>query len=77
MPTTRSGKIVRRVIAAVSNFADVGGTPALANRKIVEQIRHQPQSEKLADGQMPCDLSEKERQEAAAFRPRRVVRGGM
>ena len=26
MPKTRSGKIMRRVIAAVSNFADVGDT---------------------------------------------------
>jgi acetyl-CoA synthetase len=49
MPKTRSGKIMRRVIAAVSNFADVGDTTTLANPEIVEQIRHQVQSEKLAE----------------------------
>ena len=67
MPKTRSGKIMHRVIAAVSNFADVGDTARLANPEIVEQIRHQVQSEKLANGEIPRDLSEKERQELAAF----------
>ena len=36
MPKTRSGKIMRRVIAAVSNFADVGDITTLANPEIVE-----------------------------------------
>ena len=39
MPKTRSGKIMRRVIAAISNFADVGDVTTLANPEIVEQIR--------------------------------------
>ena len=34
MPKTRSGKIMRRVIAAVSNFADVGDTSTLANPEL-------------------------------------------
>ena len=39
MPKTRSGKIMRRVIAGISNFADVGDVSTLANPEIVEQIR--------------------------------------
>ena len=31
MPKTRSGKIMRRVIASISNFTDVGDTTTLAN----------------------------------------------
>jgi acetyl-CoA synthetase len=67
MPKTRSGKIMRRVIAGISNFADVGDTTTLANPEIVEQIRHRVQSAKLAHGEVPRELSEKERQEIAAF----------
>jgi acetyl-CoA synthetase len=67
MPKTRSGKIMRRVIAAVSNFADVGDTTTLANPEIVDDIRHHVQTEKLARGESPRELSEKEKQEIAAF----------
>ena len=67
MPKTRSGKIMRRVIAAVSNFADVGDVTTLANPEIVDEIRHHVQSEKLAHGETPRELSEKEREEIAAF----------
>jgi acetyl-CoA synthetase len=67
MPKTRSGKIMRRVIAAVSNFADVGDTTTLANPEIVESIRHEVQSEKLARGETPRELTEQERAEIAAF----------
>ncbi len=67
MPKTRSGKIMRRVIAAVSNFADVGDTTTLANPEIVEEIRHRVQSAKLARGEVPRELSEQERKEIAAF----------
>ena len=67
MPKTRSGKIMRRVIAGISNFADVGDTTTLANPEIVEQIRHRVQSAKLAHGEVPRELSEKERREIAAF----------
>ena len=67
MPKTRSGKIMRRVIAAVSNFADIGDVTTLANPEIVEDIRHHVQSEKLARGETPRELSEKEKQEIAAY----------
>ena len=67
MPKTRSGKIMRRVIAAVSNFADVGDTTTLANPEIVDDIRHYVQTEKLARGESPRELSDKEKQEIAAF----------
>ena len=39
MPKTRSGKIMRRVLAAISNGADVGDVTTLANPDIVEEIR--------------------------------------
>ena len=39
MPKTRSGKIMRRVLAAISNRIPVGDTTALANPEVVEQIR--------------------------------------
>ncbi len=67
MPKTRSGKIMRRVIAGVSNFTDVGDVTTLANPEIVDQIQHQVQSEKVARGDEPRELSESERKEIAAF----------
>ena len=67
MPKTRSGKIMRRVIAAVSNFADVGDTTTLANPEIVENIRHHVQSEKVARGEVPRALSPQELEEIKAF----------
>ncbi len=67
MPKTRSGKIMRRVIAAVSNFADVGDVTTLANPEIVDEIRHHVQSEKVAHGETPRELTDKEREEIAAF----------
>ena len=39
MPKTRSGKIMRRVLAAISNHLDTGDITTLANPDIVEQIR--------------------------------------
>jgi acetyl-CoA synthetase len=39
MPKTRSGKIMRRVLAAISNKRDVGDTMTLANPEIVEAIK--------------------------------------
>jgi len=39
MPKTRSGKIMRRVLAAISNNLPVGDTTTLANPEVVEQIR--------------------------------------
>ncbi len=67
MPKTRSGKIMRRVIASVSNFADVGDVTTLANPEVVEGIRHQVQSAKVAKGELPRELSEAEYEEIAKF----------
>ncbi len=39
MPKTRSGKIMRRVLGAISNKKDVGDVSTLANPDIVEEIR--------------------------------------
>jgi acetyl-CoA synthetase len=39
MPKTRSGKIMRRVLAAIENHMDTGDITTLANPDIVEQIR--------------------------------------
>jgi acetyl-CoA synthetase len=43
MPKTRSGKIMRRVLAALSNNKDVGDVMTLANPDVVETIRNQVQ----------------------------------
>jgi len=67
MPKTRSGKIMRRVLAASTNFADVGDVTTLANPEIVDSIRHHVQSEKLTRGEIPRKLSEQEMAEIRAF----------
>jgi acetyl-CoA synthetase len=67
MPKTRSGKIMRRVIAAVSNFADVGDTTTLGNPEIVEEIRHYVESEKVARGEVPRELTPEEVASIKAF----------
>jgi len=43
MPKTRSGKIMRRVLAAISNNEAVGDLTALANAEVVEAIKKQVQ----------------------------------
>jgi len=67
MPKTRSGKIMRRVIASVSNFTDVGDVTTLANPEIVEQIKEQVYSTKEAKGEVQRELTEAEEQEIKAF----------
>jgi acetyl-CoA synthetase len=67
MPKTRSGKIMRRVIAAVSNFTDVGDVTTLANAEVVDGIRHQVQAAKVAKGDVPRELSDTEKAEIQAF----------
>jgi acetyl-CoA synthetase len=67
MPKTRSGKIMRRVIAAISNFADVGDVQTLANPEIVDDIRNQVQSEKVASGDAPRELTPEEEESIKAF----------
>src|SRR5487761_1662609 len=67
MPKARSGKIMRRVIASISNFTDIGDVTTLANPEIVESIRHQVQTEKVARGDQPRELSPQELEEIKAF----------
>jgi len=67
MPKTRSGKIMRRVIAAVSNFTDIGDVTTLANAEVVEGIRQQVQSAKMAKGDVPRELTDTEKAEIQSF----------
>ncbi len=67
MPKTRSGKIMRRVIASISNFADVGDISTLANPDVVEGIRHQVQSRKLQRNEVPRQLTQKELEEIRSY----------
>ncbi len=67
MPKTRSGKIMRRVIAGISNFTDVGDTSTLANPEVVDDIREHVQAEKRARGEAPKELSAKEKEEIGQF----------
>jgi acetyl-CoA synthetase len=57
MPKTRSGKIMRRVLAAISNNLDTGDISTLANPDVVAQIRELVQGRgvgTLKDG--PADI---------------------
>jgi acetyl-CoA synthetase len=67
MPKTRSGKIMRRVIAGISNFADVGDVTTLANPEIVDEIQRHVQSEKVARGETPRELTPQELEEIKRF----------
>jgi acetyl-CoA synthetase len=67
MPKTRSGKIMRRVIAGVSNFTDVGDITTLANPDVVDGIREQVQNEKRARGEVPRELTAQEKEEIKTF----------
>ncbi|MGI0151830.1 MAG: AMP-binding enzyme, partial [Thermoplasmata archaeon] len=67
MPKTRSGKIMRRVIAGISNFTDVGDITTLANPEVVEEIRVQVQKAKEERGEVPKSLTDKEAEEIKAF----------
>jgi len=59
MPKTRSGKIMRRVLAAISNRRDVGDVTTLANPDVVEQIRIMVQGKDAAKTQeeLPEDIA--------------------
>ena len=67
MPKTRSGKIMRRVIASISNFTDVGDITTLANPEIVEEIQQHVQAAKVAQGEAPQELSAAELAEIQRF----------
>jgi acetyl-CoA synthetase len=59
MPKTRSGKIMRRVLAAISNTMDTGDITTLANPDVVEQIRVAVQGQgKRAHKDGPDDLKQ-------------------
>ncbi len=67
LPKTRSGKIMRRVIAAVSNFMDVGDTTTLANPEVVEEIRQQVQGAKIKEGAVPKGITKEMKEELKRF----------
>jgi acetyl-CoA synthetase len=57
MPKTRSGKLMRRILASISNTIDVGDITTLANPDVVEQIRVQVQGkEKHVQKDGPEDI---------------------
>src|SRR5262252_7670797 len=57
MPKTRSGKIMRRVLAAISNTMNIGDVTTLANPEVVEDIRQMVQGEGVvATKEGPEDL---------------------
>ncbi|MGI0055234.1 MAG: acetate--CoA ligase [Thermoplasmata archaeon] len=57
MPKTRSGKIMRRVLAAISNSLPIGDITTLANPDVVEQIRVAVQGAKpVATKDAPADI---------------------
>jgi acetyl-CoA synthetase len=67
MPKTRSGKIMRRVIAGISNFTGTGDITTLANPEVVETIKHHVQAEKVDRGQSPRELTPAELEEIKSF----------
>ena len=67
LPKTRSGKIMRRVIASISNFVDVGDTTTLANPEVVEDIRLQVQSAKVKQGVVPREIPKEMEEELKRF----------
>ncbi|HXW67931.1 MAG TPA: acetate--CoA ligase [Thermoplasmata archaeon] len=59
MPKTRSGKIMRRVLASISNHMDYGDITTLANPEVVEQIRVQVQGAgPVQKKEGPADIKE-------------------
>ena len=58
MPKTRSGKIMRRVLAGISNRMETGDITTLANPDVVEQIRKQVQGDQpVATKKGPADIA--------------------
>ena len=67
LPKTRSGKIMRRVTAAISNFVDVGDVTTLANPEVVDEIREIVQNTKIAAGDAPANLAKEMIEEVQRF----------
>lgn len=59
MPKTRSGKIMRRVLASISNRRDVGDVTTLANPGVVDEIREMVQGQDTATSAeaLPDDIA--------------------
>ncbi len=59
MPKTRSGKIMRRVLASISNKREVGDVTTLANPTVVEEIREMVQGKEVVVTQdaVPEDIA--------------------
>lgn len=59
MPKTRSGKIMRRVLASISNRRDVGDVTTLANPGVVDEIRTmvQGQDQTVRADALPEDIA--------------------
>jgi acetyl-CoA synthetase len=55
------------VIAAISNFIDVGDTTTLANPEIVEALRTQVQSAKVKLGEVPEGVPDAVREDLRQF----------
>src|SRR5207245_1565287 len=73
MPKTRSGKIMRRVLAAISNRMDTGDITTLANSDIVEQIRELVQGRAVLPLQEGPEDIKRFGQEPYKRRPRRRI----
>ena len=58
---------VLHAVGEKSQVQEVGDTSTLANPDIVDDIRHHLQSEKLAHGEVPRELSPQEAEEIKAF----------
>ena len=67
LPKTRSGKIMRRVTAAISNFVDVGDVTTLANPEVVDEIKEIVQRTKLAAGDVPANVAKEMAEEVQRF----------
>jgi len=67
LPKTSSGKIMRRVIAAISNFMDPGDTTTLSNPEIVDPITKQVHEAKKAMGEVTEDERRKLEVEVRRF----------
>ena len=67
MPKTRSAKIMRRVLADISNFTGAGDITTLANPEVVETIEHHVRAQKVARGDLPRELSQQELEEIEAL----------
>jgi acetyl-CoA synthetase len=59
MPKTRSGKLMRRILAAISNNMNTGDVTTLANPDVVENVRVMVQGkEAVAVQEGPEDLKQ-------------------